>query len=528
MKQLRKLVMLMVVAIMVVNLAACGSDDTGKNAGKDSGSDASSDGGNGSTDGDEGQGLNEISFMTFDFEGSPLSGDHADEVIQTMEEYTNTKVDFQFVPSDNYEDKLGLTLAMPSEMPMIIAVGNLNSAIVGAAESGAFWNLDDYIHDASKYPNLSKANANVNANLTVGDQLIGIYRARPIGRYGIGYRADWAEKLGIEEPKTVEDLYNMMYQFTYGDPDGNGVDDTYGLALCKYTGPLDIMQTYFGAGNGWVEEDGKLIPVHQTEEYLNALNWFKKMYDDGLVYKDWAVRDTATWSDAVKNGECGIFIDVIDGSRRIWDYFVNNDIPAVEGTSYDVATMNLMGPIDGKTMATTGFNGFFVVTKTADTEEKLEACLNYLDKMNDPEMITLASYGLEDIHFEYDEEGYIVDLDADDPQASKAYAALNQTVAFIPDMLGDAVKLRKTERAVLAEKVIKDNENYAIFNPVGPYLINSETYSMNGANLDQILTDARTQYIVGEIDMAGLESAWKTWSSQGGDAIIEEVNAQYQ
>ena len=520
MKHLKKVVAVLMLGMMILNLAACSNDEETTSNATGTTSESSS------TESAEAV-RPAISFMTFDFEGSPLSGEHAAEVIAAMEEHTNTTVDFQFVPSDNYEDKLGLTLASPSDMPMIIAVGSLNSAIVGAAQAGAFWDLGQYISDSEKYPNLSQANANVNASLTVDGQMIGIYRARPIGRYGIGYRADWAEKLGLDVPETAEDLYNMMYQFTYGDPDGNGVDDTYGLALCKYTGPFDIMQTYFGVGNGWVEEDGQLVPVHQTAEYMDALNWFKKMYEDGLVYEDWPVRDTATWSDSVKNGECGMFIDVIDGSRRIWDYFVTNDIPAVEGTSYETATMNLIGTINGKTLATSGYNGFFVVTKAADTEEKLEACLNYLDKMNDSEMITLSSYGLEGISYEYDADGYLVDLDTEDPQAAKAYAALNQTVAYIPNAVGDAVKLQKTDRAILSDEVIASNVEYAVFNPVGPYLINSETYSMNGANLDQIISDARTQYIVGAIDEAGLQSAFDTWASQGGSDIITEVNAQY-
>ena len=107
----------------------------------------------------------------------------------------------------------------------------------------------------------------------------------------------------------------MMYAFAYDDPDGNGVDDTYGLAMCKYTGPFDIMQTWFGVGNGWVEKDDKLVPVHQTEEYMEALKWFKKMYEDGLIYSDWATRDTNTWTDSVKNGECGMYVDVLDNGR---------------------------------------------------------------------------------------------------------------------------------------------------------------------------------------------------------------------
>ena len=151
------------------------------------------------------------------------------------------------------------------------------------------------------------------------------------GRNGFGYRKDWADKLGLGAPETVEDVYNMAKAFTEQDPDGDGQNNTYGLCLCKYTGPIDLIQTWFGAGNAWVERDGKLIPSHMTDEYWEAVNYVKRMYDEGLVYSDWAIRDTNTWADGVKNGECGMMLDVLDNSRRIWDYFVNNNIPAVNG-----------------------------------------------------------------------------------------------------------------------------------------------------------------------------------------------------
>ena len=468
-----------------------------------------------------------ITMMTFDFEGSPLSGEYSEEVIKQMEEHTQTNVDFTWVPSDNYEDKLSLTLASAKDMPMIIAVGSMTAAITSAAEAGAFWDLGDYMLDAEKYPNLSQTNENVNKSLTVNNDLIGLYRARAIGRNGIGYRADWAEKLGIDEPQTPEDMYNMMYAFTYNDPDGNGVDDTYGLALSKYTGPFDIMQTWFGAGNGWVEENGVLVPIHQTKEYEEALHWFKKMYDDGLVYEDWAVRDTATWQDSVKNGECGIFIDVLDGSRRIWDYFVTNNVPSVVDPSQP-ASMKLIGTISDKTLATSGYNGFFVITKAADTEEKLAACLNFLDKMCDDEMILLSSYGIKDVHWKIGENGYLEDLDKDDAVASKAYAALNQTVAYVPNMSATSVTVERSERLIIEEEIKEANIEKAVFNPALSYLVNSPTYSLSGGTLDQILNDARTQYICGQIDFAGLQKAWSTWEVQGGAAVIEEINTQHQ
>lgn len=469
----------------------------------------------------------QITMMLTDYEGSPLSGDAGARVVSQMEEFTNTHVDFTFVPSDNYEDKLSLTLASSDDMPMIIAVGSMTGAIVSAAEAGAFWDLKDLITDSEKYPNLSQANPNVNQSLTVGGKLIGIYKARDIGRYGFGYRADWAEKLGIDEPKTIEDMYDMMYQFTYNDPDGNGKDDTYGLSLCKYTGPFDIMQTWFGCGNGWVEQDGELVPVHQTPEYKEALDWFKKMYDDGLVYEDWAVRDTASWTDTVKNGECGIYVDVLDGARRVGDYFASESIPSVANPD-EIATMKLVGTIEDKTLATTGYNGFFVITKAADTEEKVEACLHFLDKMCSDEMMTLAAYGIENEHWEVGEDGFLVDLDKDDEVSAKSYSALNQAIAYIPSMTAESPALKLTERKEEENAVKAANIEYAVFNPATSYLVNSSTYSLAGSTLDQLLSDARTQYICGQIDEAGLQAQWDLWLKQGGQDVINEVNEQYK
>jgi len=49
-------------------------------------------------------------------------------------------------------------------------------------------------------------------------------------RSNIVYRKDWAEKVGITKaPETWDELYDMLYKFTYNDPDGNGKQDTYGM-----------------------------------------------------------------------------------------------------------------------------------------------------------------------------------------------------------------------------------------------------------------------------------------------------------
>lgn len=496
-----------------------------------SSSDGGADQGSAAEGGEEG-GKARVTMMVIDYNGSPMSAEGSDEVKQRVSDYTNTIIDdntFTFVPSDTYTEKLGLTLLNKDDMPMIVTVNSaVNSTVVQAAEAGAFWDLSDYLFDEEKYPNLSQANKDVLDQVTINGEIIGIYRSRPVGRYGFGYRQDWADKLGLEEPETMEDLYNMAYAFTYEDPDGNGEDDTYGFSLSKDIEPLDILQAMFGCGNKWIEKDGSLIPSHQTEEYMEALNWLKKMYDDGLVYEDWAVRDRESSFDAVKNGECGMMVNCLDDIRRVWDYFETNSIPAVTGDGN--ASMKLLGAMkkdadsEKTILATSGMNGFYAITKAAETEEDLANCLHFLDKMNDREMRVLADYGLEGYTYEM-VDGQISSTVVGQDATKNPQNGLNQIVAYIPDMTHDAVK---TDRLKIEEALKEENAQYVIYNPAAAYLNNSDTYSMNGGNLDEIIKQARTQYICGEIDEAGLQSKFKEWENAGGSKVIEEVNEQYK
>lgn len=474
----------------------------------------------------------DITFMTIDFNaGQSNAGEYAEEILKKIEDYANVNVEIEWVLSDVTEERTTLAMANPKTMPMIMThSAAITGNIVSAAKSGAFVDLNDYIWDAAKYPNLSQMNKAVADTLTVDGALIAIPRTRDIGRYGLSYREDWAEKVGITEaPETADDVYDMLYKFTYEDPDGDGTQNTYGMEMTSYTGPFDIIQTWFGVGNGWAEVDGKLVPVHQQAEYMDALNWLKKVYDDGLMPQDWAVRTTDTWSNGCKTGEAGVFIDVMDSGRRIWDYF---EAEATYTTSVvdssKAASMNLLGAINGKTLATSGYNGYFTLSaSTCDTPEKIEAALTLLDKLNDNEARLLVEYGLEGINYEIDANGYLVDLDTEDTALAANYAGLNQMLAYIP-RVDIQPNIEKNERQIAQADAYVRNEEFAVFNPAASYLANSATYADIGASLDDIIYQARTQYICGEIDEAGLQKAWDTWLAQGGQTIIDEVNAQYE
>ena len=71
------------------------------------------------------------------------------------------------------------------------------------------------------------------------------------------------------------------------------------------------------------------------------------------------------------------------------------------------------------------------------------------------------------------------------------------------------------------------NREAAVFNPALALLSASTTYQSNVSVIDQYIAEARSQYITGAIDWAGFEAAQQRWLSEGGQAVIDEVNAMY-
>ena len=512
-------------AATVMSMTGCGGSNTANTSGSSGNTESVSSSG-APTDHKE---KPVLTFMAVALYGSELKNEYSQDVIKSYEEYTGYQIDWRWEANDTYKEKLGLTLMDKGNMPMILTCGgSIQGNIVDAAKRGAFWDLTEYLKDESRFPNLSKGNENVNKALTIDGKLIGVYRSRAIGRFGMSYRTDWAEAVGITKaPETIAEMYDMLYKFTYEDPDGNGKDDTYGLEMTKYTGPLDIMQTWFGAGNEWVEQNGKLIPVHQTAEYMEALQWMRKIYTEGLIRQDWASVDSASFGDACKKGEAGVFVDVVGSGARIWDYYTDNDVKSVVDPS-QLATMNIVGPVNGKTLATNGYNGFFVITKDgAKTEEDLINCLTFLDKMCDDEMMILADYGLDGISYNLDENGEVV-LNKDMKTDKSPQCGLNQSVAYIPNRVATSPLLVSSESNTATTLSYDRNEAVAVFNPAIGYLANSSVNAEVGTDIKQIIDDARTQFICNQIDEAGFESAAKQWLDRGGDRLIEEVNELYE
>lgn len=133
-------------------------------------------------------------------------------------------------------------------------------------------------------------------------------------------RADWLEALNLEIPKTMEDLKKVAHAFTYDDPDQNGVDDTYGLALdgvnvlANGGGDASAIFAAYDAypgtdGLAFIEdENGKVTWGGSNAEGMKAgLQLLQDMYKDGSLAKNFITMDGNSIFEETGSGRCGIW-----------------------------------------------------------------------------------------------------------------------------------------------------------------------------------------------------------------------------
>ena len=495
-KRLMKLTTLAIVASMSISmLSGCGSKTD----------EASTGGAASSTPTD-------ISIMLTSYTTNIIANDSP--VLKKLEELTNTKLKFTWIPSTSYADKLNITLAS-GDLPNVLLIPDKTASILSGVKAGAFWDIGPYLKD---YPNLSKMNKDVLASTAIDGKNYGIFRARAYGRNGITYRKDWLANVGLTEPKTIDDFYNMVKAFTNNDPDKNGKNDTYGLAASKSNMVFNMMLPWFGAPNKWGEDaSGKLEPDFTTTGFKDTLKFWKKLYDEKLINQDFAVFEPTKVADMFNTGKVGALIDVADQAQR-------SDETMVKADKTKTGVVDVMGAVEGttgsKNLPTSGYNGMFFFPKSSNkTEADLKKTLKFMDELDNKEEQILLNNGIQDVTFKL-VDGFTQPLDT--LPAPTILAEINQLGLGVSG--NKAYLPKQTPVRIKVAKIQEENLKTTVANPAAAYV--SKTYTTNGAQLDNIIEDARVKFIVGQIDEKGFDAAVALWKKSGGDAVIKEYNEQ--
>lgn len=128
-------------------------------------------------------------------------------------------------------------------------------------------------------------------------------------------RKDWMEELGLEEPETLEDAFEIIDAFVknrMGTEDGETpvglACDTNLVGTTSSSYSVDPVFDSFGANpQRWIKKDGEIVYGSLTEETKEALEYLHKLYDREILDRNFALRAPNNLRDLVVNGKCGAF-----------------------------------------------------------------------------------------------------------------------------------------------------------------------------------------------------------------------------
>lgn len=128
-------------------------------------------------------------------------------------------------------------------------------------------------------------------------------------------RQDWLDAVGMSAPTTWDELVEVARAFVTKDPDGNGVDDTFGLGVAGASpwwggvGSFDGIAEAFHATclQNWVkDENGKIVYGSTQPQMKAALQAAADMYAEGLIDKDFMTKGVDEVVADIYNNKIGM------------------------------------------------------------------------------------------------------------------------------------------------------------------------------------------------------------------------------
>ncbi len=327
--------------------------------------------------------------------------------------------------------QISLMLNGGEDMPDIITSdGSSNSIRAEYVEEGYYINLAGYyITDSyyfkqaldlackdnpQKYAVMMNNIFNYSANMRTG-QVYGTVTVNDNYTDVIGLEAmintKWLEKLNLQKPTTIEELYDVLVAFRDKDPNGNGKQDEVpmmGLRDSKGRGVENYLINPFiqyTLERKVQVKDGQVFSIWDTDEYRQALIFMKKLVDEGLL-SELAFTASATELQRMLNPKPGE-----DYTVGIACAFINGDYLEDSNSIYDYEPLPPLADATGR-----GGYSFFEAPIVRSRYSICWDCENpvlayrFLDFMNSPEAYLRQRWGERGVDWDWIEDTEFKDM----------------------------------------------------------------------------------------------------------------------
>lgn len=227
---------------------------------------------------------------------------------------------FEAGENDNYQETVSMTIAS-RELPDVMVVNDMDMLQL-LVDNDLIEDLTQVYEDctSSRIKDIYNSyGSEILDNVTFDGKLMALPETNiDDGPSLCWLRKDWMDKLGLDAPKTVEDVENIVHEFVQKDPGGNGKGETVGLVCddeltggCGYSYEYqnDIIFASFGAfPKQWIyNKDGEVVYGSVQNEAKAALGKLRQMYQQGTLDNNFLMRESSNIIELIVSGKCGSF-----------------------------------------------------------------------------------------------------------------------------------------------------------------------------------------------------------------------------
>ncbi|RKN74867.1 extracellular solute-binding protein [Paenibacillus ginsengarvi] len=472
---------------------------------------------------------------------SPYSYTKGFPVWQEIEKRTGVKINWIVTPNDQYDNVMNVKLAAGKDLPDIITLPTADP--VKTADDGLIIPLDELIR---KYaPNISKFlkdNPEIDKKMRSPDGKLysissvtsGVAYTDP---YGILIRQDWLDKLGLKEPKTLDDWYTVLKAFKEKDPNGNGKADEIpfepDLKLRGLTifGSAKGLHLFYSSGY-YPDKSGKVQFEWLKPEAKELIVWLNKLYSEGLIDAEFMTKTADAARANITRSEAGATNRFLNGKASFES--------AMRKAGDQTAVFNMAYP-PAASASENGFyekygpiSGWFAITKDAKNPEVAIKFLDYIYASEEGNR--LVTFGIEGKSYTMvNGQPKFTEFAYKNPDGLDINTAL-RSIGATPTMpwiratdgpLGQQPKEIMALDPRSAEQALK----------VGPYLIEANPYSLPSVEESETLARYQseiTTYVDSTLAkfVTGVEPIdWDKFTKQvkalGIDKVLEVKQKQY-
>ncbi len=461
------------------------------------------------------------------------------------------EVEYMWIASgaDQFRQKMNVMVAS-GDLPDFLPI---NDPLVfrQLAEADLLENLDPYYDDyVSPALNevLTKQGPAVLEAARVNGELVAVPRPNTAvdGAPMIWIKQDWLDKYDLDPPTSMDEAIKLAYFFAKNDPDGNGKDDSFGLALNKNLwGGFAGLEGFFNGFGAYPtiwhrDATGKVVYGAVQPAAKNALAALARAYADGIIDPEFGVKPGGKVGETIAQNKLGMEYGAMWNS--IWP--LNGNIDNDETAYWQSYPAVFVDGVDKKLQVSINISNYYAMRKGYDYPEVVYKLMNFwLEKGwgvgQEPEKFFWAENGIE--KFKYALAGA-------SPYGKNliAYHKVNEALKT-----GDSSKLNGEEMIYYQHCVQFQEGDRSQFGHWGVFGYNASYMTIqnyldndmlvynvligvpvqawldNGSTLSDLLLQDYTKIITGEEPVEYFDTFVKNWMDLGGREATAQMNERY-